>query len=82
MIDLPATIPPPPEAMGVGCAGGDDRRKALGRDRSRRFYSRNREALQRKAYFRCLEKGLIRTVRPSTALKYGIGREPRAEASL
>ena len=78
MIDLLATIPPPPEAMGVGCA--DDRRKALGRDRSRRFYSRNREALQRKAYFRCLEKGLISKVRPSTALKYGIGAS--AAASL
>ena len=50
-----------------------ERRKALGRERSRKFYSRNQEALQRKAYFRCLEKGLIRTVRPSTALKYGLG---------
>ncbi len=52
--------------------GAEERRKALGRERSRKFYNRNQEALQRKAYFRCLEKGLIRTVRPSTALKYGI----------
>ena len=68
MIDLPDRSAAQAQAMGVG----DDRRKALGRNRSRQFYSRNREALQRKAYFRCLEKGLISKVRPSTALKYGI----------
>ena len=57
----------------------EERRKALGREISRKFYSRYQEALQRKAYFRCLEKGMIRTIRPSTALKYGIQQARQVE---
>ena len=53
----------------------DERRRALGRERSARFYAKHQPALQKKAYLRCLEKGLIRTVRPSTALKYGLSAQ-------
>ena len=49
-----------------------ERRRALGRERSARFYAKHQPALQRKAYLRCLEKGLIKCARPGTALKYGL----------
>ena len=60
----------------------DERRRELGRVRSARFYRRNQEMLQKKAYFRCLQKGLIKIVRPSTALKYGLVRSEGQELKV
>ena len=54
-----------------------ERRRELGRLRSAKFYQRNQFALQKKAYLYCLEKGIIKLVRPRTALKYGL--MPRSE---
>ena len=59
-----------------------ERRRALGRERSARFYAKHQPALQRKAYLRCLEKGLIKCARPGTALKYGLTPPPPTGGGL
>ena len=54
------------------------RKRELGRARSAKFYEAHKEDLQRASYMRCIQKGLVKTSRPSTVQKYGL-EPPRIE---
>ena len=53
------------------------RKREQGRARSAKFYEAHKEDLQRASYMRCIQKGLVKTSRPSTVQKYGL--KPRIE---